>query len=47
MQIYREVKGLPDPGVKRQLEKNADLMEPVTPQIEEVPEDSEEQTTAE
>ena len=38
MQIYREVKGLPDPGVKRQLEKNADLMEPqkeeAKPQLE-------------
>ena len=38
MQIYREVKGLPDPGVKRQLEKNADLMEPkeeeTKPQLE-------------
>lgn len=38
MHIYREVKGLPDPGVKRQLEKNADLMEPqkeeAKPQLE-------------
>ena len=40
MQIYREVKGLPDPGVKRQLEKNADLMGAEIPQIEEVPENS-------
>ena len=26
MQIFREVKGLPDPGVKKQLEENPDLM---------------------
>ncbi|HCT90737.1 MAG TPA: AAA family ATPase, partial [Lachnospiraceae bacterium] len=31
MQIFREVKGLPDPGVKKQLEKDANLMEPVQP----------------
>ncbi len=41
MQIYREVKGLPDPGVKRQLEKNADLMEPqseeTVPKLEDDP----------
>ena len=29
MQIFREVKGLPDPGVKKQLEKEPDLMTPV------------------
>ncbi len=28
MQIFREVKGLPDPGVKKQLEKDANLMAP-------------------
>lgn len=28
MQIFREVKGLPDPGVKRQLEQNKNLMDP-------------------
>ena len=28
MQIFREVKGLPDPGVKKQLEKDVNLMAP-------------------
>ena len=32
MQIFREVKGLPDPGVKKQLEKDANLMGPARPE---------------
>ena len=35
MQIFREVKGLPDPGVKKQLEENPDLMGSIEDKTEE------------
>ena len=36
MQIFREVKGLPDPGVKKQLEENPDLMSSTEDKNEEI-----------